>query len=195
MMKNVLLVSLLSLLFTNMTCNRQNSTTPREYRNTNRVNHNLYLKDSVEAFSVLKLMLKKNLHPFRPEKQFDSNTSIFLDSIIYSPDKLKMVVFVITKNSTNKLSEKEGKEPYFYNANYLFCSRETKDSSIKIYDYAAFNLVYYYSYNEIKKRLNEYCFLDLGQQKENKYNLDDLRFWQSDDFKWVSKNFNATQIQ
>ncbi len=176
-----------------ISCNNQKSGTPKKYKSIVNVSQQGYFKDSIEIGDVLKKMLTSHLHPFRPEKEFDATTQIFIDSIIYSPDKSKLIVFVIKKNSTNKLLKKENNELYYYNGNFLFCSRDDIDSKIKIYDYAGFNLVNYYVKNDLKERLKEYCFLDRGQEK-GKYNIDDIRFWNSDDFNWVINNSQATKL-
>ncbi|MDB5004940.1 MAG: hypothetical protein JWQ34_3165 [Mucilaginibacter sp.] len=182
----------INICFVNISCKHQSSITPLEYKNISIVSHTLYMKDSLEIYKVLIKMLNKHIHPFKTKNQFDNKTSIYIDSIIYSPDKLRMAVLVITKNSTDKLIKKENNELYFYNANYLFCSRDDTRSPIKVYDYTEFNLVYYYNLNEIKERLHEYCFLDLAN--ENKFNLDDIRLWYSSDFELIVKNSEGTQI-
>ena len=180
------------LCIVNISCNSKPANTPLKYKNNYKVSEDVYSRDSTEISKVLTMMLSKHVHPFRPEKQFDFNTEIRINSIIYSPDKLKMIVFVITKNSTDKLLKKENGQLFFYNGNYLYCLRGNKNSPIKVFDYAAFNLTHYYSYKEIKDRLDEHCFIDLG--KENKYNVDDVRFWESNDFVQVIKNSESTQI-
>ncbi|MBW4888470.1 hypothetical protein KXQ82_02035 [Mucilaginibacter sp. HMF5004] len=190
-MKNLFFI--ISICFA-VSCNSQPSTLSMQYKNVVNVSKKNYSKDSLQIDGVLRMMLNKHLHPFKPDEQFDLNTRILIDSIIYSKDILHMIVFVITKNNTNKLLKKENSEMYFYNGNYLFCSRENKNSPIKVYDYTGFNLVYYYNYKDLKKRLREYCFIDMGKEK-GKYNIDDIRFWKSDDFKWVINNSEATQIR
>ena len=130
-------------------------------------------------------MLDKNIKPFQPSKQFDSTTSIFLDSIIYSPDKNKMVIFVISKINDSKLAQPLNyKTKFHYNANYLYCIRSVND--IKISNYSSFNLTHWETYKDVKTRLKEECFEDRTQEgtqnKEPIYNIDDKRFWQSEDF-------------
>jgi len=184
----------IGMIILTMSCKGQTNKTLSRYESTVKVSKSLYQGDSMQVHDILKKMLYQHLHPFRPQKQFDSETKIFVDSILYSPDRLRMVVFVITRNSTGKLLKKENKAPFFYNANYLFCSRDNEKSHIRVYDYVGFNLVNYYKYNEVKERLKEFCFSGLGG-KQNKYNIDDKRFWKSNDFEWVLKNSQATQVR
>jgi hypothetical protein len=174
-----------------MSCNAQPEGTPLKYKNNYKVKKSTYIGDSTEISNILSKMLSKHLHPFRPETQFNSETDIHIDSIIYSPDELRMIVFVVTKNSTDKLFKKENGELFFYNANYLFCSRIDKNAPINVYDYVGYNLINYYSYKEIKEQLYEHCFIDLG--KDDKYNVDDVRFWKSSDFNWIVEHSEATK--
>lgn len=172
-----------------LSCNGRSSSTTASYKNKSVIDINLYRDDSVKVHHILEKMLTEHLHPFTPVSQFDIDTKLYIDSIIYSPDKLRMIVFLITRNSTDKLLKKENGEQYFYNANYLFASRE---DGITIYDYVGFNLVYYYNYDSIKQRLHEYCFSDLA--RDHKFNIDDVRFWNSDEFKWVMNNAKGTHL-
>lgn len=188
-MKTIILaIGLISII---ASCQNPPSGTPSEFKIKSNYDSVTYKKDSVEIESILRKMLSKHMNPFQPLKQFDSNTKIYLDSIIYSPDRLRMVAFVITKNSTDKLLKRENNALFFYKANYLFCSRNSKFSPITVYDYTGFNLAYYYDYDDIKKRLNEYCFFEMAGQ--GGYNLDDIRFWQSDRFARIIKNASPTQ--
>jgi hypothetical protein len=177
-----------------MSCNNQPSTTSLKYKTIVKLDKRQYTKDSIEIYAVLKKMLSAHLNPFIPVKEFDSGTKILVDSIIYSPDKLRIIVFVITKNTVDKLLIKENDSLFFYNANYLYCSRTNKNSPIKIYDYAGFKLVNYYNLKDIKERLRDYCFHENQDEIEENYNLDDVRFWKSKGFDWVIKNSVETQI-
>ena len=175
-----------------LSCKSESSTTPLKYLNTSKVKKAIYSIDSLEISKILKKMIAERQQPFDSEKIFDSKTKVYVDSIIYSPDKLLMIAFVITQNTTNKLMKKENNEPYFYNANYLLCSKSNENTPIKVYDFADFYLVVYYNYKDIKERLKEHCFSDL--QKENKYNLNDIRFWKSNDCQWILNNAKGIEL-
>ena len=191
-MKQYLVIMVLAVIL--QSCVRKQSGTPKEFKSNTTVNRGIYQSDTSTIKAVLSKMLKENTHPFVPSKQFDKNTSLYIDTLIYSPDKLKMIVFVISKNSTGKLLAKDGGKDFFFNANYLFCLRDSINSTIKIYDDSGFNLVYYDDYNGIKDALHDYCFYRIAAEnngKGKKYNLDDLRFWKSDDFIKYSKATKA----
>lgn len=158
---------------------------PNQYKYKVTITKTEYCLDSARIVRKLLYMLSKNIKPFQPSKQFDSNTSIFLDSIIYSPDKNKMVIFVISKNKNSKLDQPINyKTDFHYNANYLYCIRSVND--IKVSNYSSFNLTHWETYKDIKARLKQECFEDRAkeelQNKEQIYNIDDKRFWKSSDF-------------
>jgi hypothetical protein len=195
--KNMIKIYLLTVVVLLTTCKSKYKSTPKEYKNTIGVGSMMYQSDTSEIRNVLMEMLNEHLQPFRPKELFDATSTIYLDTVIYSPDKLKMVALVITENSTTKLLHKTNNAKFFFNGNYLFCSRTDLTSKIFVYDYSSHNIVHYYKYNDIKTRLHEYCFKELSSEifdGEKGYNIDDLRFWNSKVFKWVVGNSRATAL-
>ena len=167
-------------------CNSENGT-PAQYKYKITISKIEYKLDSAKIMNKLTYMLKKNVHPFTPAKQFDRNTQLFLDSIIYSPDKNKMIALVISKNSNSKLEQPLNyKTNFHYNGNYLYCKKVTSNNDIIVSDYSSFNLIHWETYNDVKERLKEECFevrYQLGiRDKKPIYNLDDKRFWESLDY-------------
>jgi hypothetical protein len=179
-----------------ISCTTNYPPTPPQYKTNAKVSSLVYKKDTTEIRKVINTMLIKHRNPFKSVDLFNSKTVIYIDSLIYGSDKLRMILFVISKNSTDKLLRKENLKKYFYNANYLFCTRESLNSPLKVYDYRGFNLVFFYSYSEIKEALNDYCFYRLSAESTKDdvhYNIDDIRFWRSDEFKLVEQYSRATQ--
>jgi hypothetical protein len=161
------------------------TSTPNQYKYGSYISKADYTLDSTRIMKKLIYMLGKNISPFSSTKQFDSSTSIFLDSIIYNPDKSKMIIFIISKNNNSKLDQPVNyKTKFHYNANYLYCIRSVND--IKISNYSSFNLSHWETYEDVKARLKEECFENRTQEgiqnKEPIYNIDDKRFWQSKDY-------------
>lgn len=191
-MIRIYLLTVMVLLFA---C--KSKSTLKQYRNYVKVSSALYQTDTSKIKNALQKMLGEHLQPFRPEEHFDTASIIYLDTVIYSPDKLKMIALVITENSTNKLMHKTNSAKSFFNGNYLFCSRVNLTSKISVYDYSSYNIAHYYNYADIRARLYEYCFKELSYEVfdgKNGYNIDDLRFWNSDVFKWVVSNSKATSV-
>jgi len=170
--------------------------TPAKFKQIVKINQALFIADKDDVYSIIKKMIDNKVSPF-DKKYYDKSTQIFVDTLVYSPDLTKLIAFIITKNSTEKLLYKENNEKYYYNANYLFCVKNSDDGKISVFDYAAFNLVDFYSYKQIKEALNEYCFYRLlGESTPDNihYNVDDVRFWQSKEFERVINNSKATQV-
>lgn len=142
-------------------------------------------------------MIAEEINPF-DLKQYDMNTVIFVDTLIYSPDQTKLVAFIVDKNSTEKLVKKENSERYYYNATYLFCQKDKHTGKIGVFDYCHFGLANFYSYKEIKEALYNYCFYRLSEestQEDIHYNVDDVRFWKSKEFERVIRNSKETLLQ
>jgi len=98
-----------------------------------------------------------------------------------------MIALVVARNASTKLSWRENDEPFFFDAYYLFCSRQSLEESVKVYDYDRYGLSTFYDYDEIREALREHCFSRLFSVEgtEHHYNIDDKRFWSSKDFEWV----------
>jgi hypothetical protein len=170
--------------------------TPAKFKSFVKINNAVYVADKNQTYSIIKKMINAKINPFDIE-EYDDNTNVFIDTLIYSPDQKMLIAFIITKNSIEKLLRKENNEKYYYNANYLFCLKNNIEGKIGVFDYAGFNLVNFYSYNEIKEALHDYCFYRLFGESTRKnihYNLDDVRFWKSKDFEMIIKNSKVTQI-
>ncbi|MBB2147397.1 hypothetical protein [Pedobacter gandavensis] len=196
-MKKITNITLILSVFLYLSCSTDNVSkpTPTKYKVRVKVTKTVYSRDSIQVYRALKQMLNMHLNPFSSKMIYDQQSQLNIDSLIYGPNKLRMVVLVIVRNNTNKLLVKENKEKYYYNGFYLFCSRDNFQAPIKVYERSCFGLMNFYSYGEIKQVLHDYCFLRLfGESSLNDihYNVDDLRFWNSVDFEWILKNSKPT---
>lgn len=190
-------MSIGAIVIISFSCGNDNyKATPLKFKSVVKINKASYIADKNQICLVIKKMVNAKINPF-DIKEYDKNTRIFVDTIIYSPDKTRLITFIITKNNTEKLLKKENNENYYYNANYLFCVKNNTTNVIGVFDYSSFNLVNFYSYKEIKEALYDYCFYRLfgeSTQENIHYNIDDSRFWQSKDFERVIKHSNQTQV-
>jgi hypothetical protein len=192
-MKNVFIFSLLLALCGCKGC-RSAGSTPQAYKyKISETARATYSSDTTAVTSILKKMLNDRTKPFNL-KMYDKETDFFIDSLVYSPDQLRMIVFVIARNATSKMLHRENDSAYFYDAYYLYCARDSMKDPIKIYDRAGYGLVNFYDFTEIREALKEYCFNRLLKvdDTEQHYNIDDIRFWTSKDFEWVVNNSTAT---
>jgi hypothetical protein len=176
-------------------CNgsRSVTTTPKEYQYRSQIAKGKYQSDTAIIRSILIKMIDNEIKPF-DRKTYDKETDLFIDSMVYSPDQLRMIVFVVAKNSTMKLLRRENDLMFYYDALYLFCSRESMNAPIKVYDYSGYHLDFFYNYSEISEALREYCFNRLMRNEgaEQYYNVNDIRFWSSKYFERVLNNSTPT---
>jgi hypothetical protein len=164
--------------------------TPAAYKYKLSVGASIKYGDDVASIRlILQKMLDAGVNPY-DKKIYDNDTELFVDTLLYSPDQCRMVVFVVDKNSSNKLSSRESDAPFFYNAHYLFCSRRSELDSIRVYDYTNFRLANFYDFLDIRDALRSYCFTQLTgiDGAEKFYNVDDIRFWNSEIFERVLKH-------
>jgi|GEM_PF-5445916 len=142
-----------------------------------------YGQDSAYLAAVIKSVIIHNKRPYQNKQEFDETTEYYIDSFIYSPDKLRLIAFVITKNSNRKnIYDRQDIKGYHFGANYFFCSRDSIGTAIKVYDYTPYSLVRYPSYETVKALLQEYCFQRLALKSTEQYpmyNVNDSRFWHS----------------
>ena len=152
-----------------------------------------YSDDTTAIRTILQKMLIKKTEPF-DLKLYDSQTNLVIDSLIYGPDQLRMIVFVIARNSSTKLSSRENDSPFFYYAYYLFGSRQSMKDPINVFDYSGYRLGNFYDRAEISEALRDYCFnrMQRVESTEQYYNVDDKRFWNSNYFERVLRNSTAT---
>lgn len=176
-----------------VSCRQRMARTPSEYKFKVLATPEEYSEDSTYLYFVMETMLSKNMTPFTPSSLFTKSTGLYVDSILYSPDKLRIIVFVIGKvTNKEKTPRNDGTLPNEYIGNYLFCTRGSSSSPIKIFNYAPYRLETD-SYKDTKEALRELCFGRRATQEWSKgtyfLNMDDSRFWKSDEFnRIISKN-------
>jgi len=191
--KNILIV-LVILTLTSCKDSKRLSGTPTKYKyRINGITKAKYTSDTTAIRGVLAKMLDNQVKPL-DLKAYDKETHLFIDSLVYSPNQLRMIVFVIVRNSSTKLLRQENDSTFYYDAYYLFCSRESLIKPIQVYDYSGYRLSFFYDYTEIREALREYCFSRMMRKErdEQYYNIDDKRFWSSKYFERVLSNSTPT---
>lgn len=183
---------LLVFVFTNC----QNKTKSKEptldrFKSTVKVPNSLYTNDSAYLVQAIKQEIREHTNAFY-SKEYDIDTKIFIDTIMYSPDFNKIVFFIINKNKNENLYKGMSKEeavkvikennfaPYddfHFNGNAYLGYR--KGDSLAIKDYFRIHINRYKTYLSLKKRLHQIFFKEYSEVDEKgfEYNIDDLRFW------------------
>ena len=180
-MTKALILLLWCLCYFVLGCNTRNPT-PDNYKYFNSVSKEQYQRSQAEIKDSIETLIKGKHDPFQPTEN-DSLTEIYIDTILYGPNKDKYASFIITGNSNDKLIDKGKKEEYHYNA-FCFIGKLTTDSTIKDLTWVnAHSLVRYKSLKEVSFRIREIYFKEitmrtnLEDKSTFKYNFDDSRFW------------------
>src|SRR5258708_7911653 len=178
--KNVSLIYIFSFLL--IGCNAQH-TTPADYRNHAMVSSGIYKKQIIDLTDSIKSFIKSNGGPYYPTEN-DSLTQIFIDTILYSPKKDKFAVFVITKNSNDKLLLKGNNFEFHFNG-HCFIGHLNNLSKVLdiVWVSSAPTFSHYKDFKITSKLMREAYFTKFNIAENNKgesyykYNFDDIRFW------------------
>jgi len=167
---------------------RKNTDTPREFLNHTVVSKKDYFKDSVEIWDKLRSSLLSREDFFSNRAYFDS-TEVIIDSIVYSPDLKKIAAIVIVKNPTYRQLMPDKKYDWYYDATCYLGIKQNDTITI-----SWLGPVYTNSYNKqnISNDIREACFRtfvtkDSVGPNAYKYNLNDIRFWDSKIWKEIEE--------
>jgi hypothetical protein len=182
-MTKFIIVTCVCICYFALSCNSQNQT-PGSYKYFNNVSKEKNKIIQNEIVDSIKVFIETKQEPFHPNEN-DSLTHIYIDTILYSPNNNKYASFIITKNSDDKLLNKGNADEYHYNA-YLFIGKLKADFNVKDLTWVdAHSLVMYKSIKEASLRIREVYFKEITDRKNLanestfKYNIDDVRFWDS----------------
>ena len=167
--------------------------TPAKYRYKTVVEDSIYDQDK-EYFKIeVNELIDRREGPFYPDS-YELEAEVFIDSILYSPNKLKTIFFAIVKQPNKALEETDGPENSHYNAYCFLGIRDSKGKSWRIKWFDAMRFVHFDSYIEASKLIRFRYSRNLVEIKNQKgesrykYNVNDIRFWES--LVWEEKNFN-----
>ena len=149
-----------------------------------------YIKDSSCLHGAVANIIRDHLGPFRATGYYNSSTKFKIDSIIYSPDKKRLVVIVI--NSVNVDSTiSNHHQSISYNANYFCCERDIAESKIRVYPISSYTLGNCSDYGQLETDFYFTCFFRMATGNNTfpvQYNLNDVRFWSEYEFNYIVKN-------
>lgn len=155
-----------------------NTKTPKEFLNETFVSKEGYSNDSILIEKKMKEFLIKKENSFSGKK-YSELTELNLDTILYSPDKYKIAIFIIAKTP---FFIDDIKGDYLYDA---FCYIGFKENdSINIKWLKRFYPINWENKKEVSKVIREEYFIEFSTLKDTngisqyKYNLDDRRFWE-----------------
>lgn len=162
-------------------CNNSN-TTPPEYRNATLVPHNIYSEDSLAFIKQIQELVESRESGFYPIS-YSYTSQIYIDTLIYSPNRLKAVFFVILKKPNSAVVGMNNYKETHFDAKAFLAERTDTLDYWDIRWFRIMNLNRYPTYDLISKKIHQRYFIDLIKIKNHegesryKYNLGDIRFW------------------
>jgi len=120
--------------------------------------------------------------------------AIFVDTVLYSPDKLKLFSFLIIKAPNKSTWGKDNfpKAKNIFDGLCLIGFRNKPDTMWKLYEFSQYRPSGFTEYKQVQRLLNHYYFykfkddfgskwdLTIGERSEKfKYNLNEANFWEN----------------
>jgi len=153
-----------------------------------------YKRDSLFIISTIWQFIEKQVSPFQFYKTFNipfNRIRVDVDTIMYSPDSLKLFAFVI---ETSPESEHNNKKNYS-SGNSLIGFRSNSKTYWTIYNFDQFSTGGFRKYNSVRKLFREYYFGEGNFKNDAEYiwdsikqiktsakfgyNLNEVHFWDS----------------
>lgn len=162
-----------------ISCNNFHANNNQEY---SLVGDSLYKSDSSKIIELLRSDLEFKRGGYTSEEFYDG-TNIYIDTIIYSPLRDKFVIFVITENKTSRKLLPEQHLKWFYSGDCYLGKRYSGDSIF--ITLSGPRLTNGVSKKQIKNDMYDTYFTtfskfkDINGKLKYKYNLGDIRFWDS----------------
>lgn len=165
---------------------KQKKYTPKEFLNHTIINKENYNKDSAEILKQLRFSLLNHEDFFNNKAYFDS-TQIIIDSIIYSPNFNKLAVFIMIKNPTYRQLAPDNKYKWYYEATCYLGVRQKDSISLSWIGPSFTNS---YNKSELSDIIRDSYFTEFATKDTvglytYKYNLNDIRFWNSSIWKQI----------
>jgi hypothetical protein len=170
---------------------RDISEIPIHYKSPN----SSYQRDSMFIVATVWEFIKKQVSPYHYYTVFNvpfNKITIDVDSIMYSPDSLKLFAFVIITDP----DVQHGKyDKYVFSGNSIVGYRLSKKTPWTIYDFDQYSVAGFKKYNSVRNLFRHYYFGNGDFRNDAEYiwdsttqdrvsvkfgyNLDQLKFWDS----------------
>lgn len=167
-----------------LSCTERKLRTPKAYQNTIKLDADGYAKHKGVLTHQMRELITRHEQSFHSAEYYDS-TELQIDTILYSKDYQKVILFVLTKNPVNRQLKPDKNYDWYYDAFCYLGMREQegfrlkwmKPFSVSSFDgemaSGRIKDLYFTEFATLKGINDEYKY---------KYNLDDKRFW--DDSVW-----------
>ena len=158
---------------------RWNRDTPEAFLNHTTAKKQQYEIDRADIVRQFKGQIKRHV-AFFYSKEFDEDTQIIIDTILYSPDFKKEAILVFTKNPTSKQLAPDANADWYYDATCYLATRQKDSLDLS---FIGPNFRNYTIKEELRQLVRENYFRIFATEKDVKgaaymyYNLNDIRFW------------------
>lgn len=139
-----------------------------------KTNNPIYERDKKLILKNIKVLVNHHIG-FFVSKEYNDSTQIIIDTVVYSPDFKKFATLIITKNSTSQQLMPNSEE-WYYNATCFLGTK--KNDTLSLYWYGP-NFTNSNNPSYLSETIRKKCFEDLQNSKEERYNINDNRFWDS----------------
>lgn len=169
---------LVGFIFTSCEGVRFKRFTPENYLNHTVANKDQYAADSAILVKQFKQAVI-NHEGFFLNGSYDATTEIRIDSILYSPDIRKMIVFVIARNPTTKQIRPVTDYKWYYDGTCYLGFRHNDTIQLR---HLGPNFTNSYDYRKLSAMMRDAYFTAFATEdtvglNTYKYNLNDIRFW------------------
>lgn len=174
----VIIIFILSLIV--LSCTERKIYTPEAYRNNVKIDADGYAKDKDVLVHQIRGLIDKHEQSFHSKEYYDS-TELQIDTILYSKDYQKVILFVLTKNPIHRQLKPAKNYDWYYDAFCYLGIREKEGFKLKWMD--SYSLINFYDRKKASEGIKDTYFTEFATLKEvngeykDKYNLDDKRFW------------------
>ena len=160
----------------------KSSKTPAEYLYHPNINRTIYQADRLYLKILCNVLLSKNIEPFDNKLLFDKNSILIIDTILYSPNADKLVVFVITQSDMDKEGIIKSDTTKSWFTGFQFYGYRINNKNIIINKYCNYSFSGN-NKNELKDLFYSYALTrkqtDHPFEGQQQYNMNDIRLWSS----------------
>jgi hypothetical protein len=160
--------------------------TSKEFLNHATIKREAYTKDSIELIQQLETYLIEKKDFFH-NSAYSNSTQLIVDSIIYSPDFNKLAVFLIIKNAVHKQLIPSRTYYWYYDATCYLGIRQNDTINL---NWIGPSFTNSYDKNELSSIIRDSYLTNFAAKDSKglhsyKYNLNDVRFWDSSIWKEI----------
>ncbi len=163
-----------------LSCTERKLRTPKAYQNTIKLDADGYAKHKGVLTHQMRELITRHEQSFHSAEYYDS-TALQIDTILYSKDYQKVILFVLTKNPVNRQLKPDKNYDWYYDAFCYLGVRQEDGFKLKWMD--PFSIINFYDGEAASELIKDTYFTEFATLKEvngeykYKYNLDDMRFW------------------